>query len=39
MDYCPEKGIGTFPGSFESAALKLTQKGRGDDAMVLYGLS
>ena len=31
--------IAANPGSFESAALKLTQKGRGDDAMVLYGLS
>jgi len=39
MEYCREKGTSTFPGSFESALLKLTQQGRGDDAMVLYGLS
>lgn len=39
MEYCGEKGISAFPGSFESASLKLTQQGRGDDAMVLYGLS
>lgn len=39
MEYCREKGITPFPGSFESASLKLVQRGRGDDAMVLYGLS
>ncbi len=39
MDYCKEKGIRPFPGSFEHAALKLVQQERGDDAMVLYGLS
>ena len=39
MDYCIEKGIRPFPGSFESASLKLVQQERGDDAMVLYGLS
>ena len=39
MEYCQEKGIRPFPGSFESASLKLVQKERGDDAMVLYGLS
>jgi len=38
-DYCQEKGIIPFPGSFEGPALKLTQHERGDDAMVLYGLS
>jgi hypothetical protein len=39
MDYCREKGIVPFPGSFEGPSLKLTQRERGDDAMVLYGLS
>jgi hypothetical protein len=39
MDYCREHGIKPFPGSFEHAALKLVQQERGDDAMVLYGLS
>jgi len=39
QDYCQEKGIVPFPGSFEGPALKLTQRERGDDAMVLYGLS
>ena len=39
MDYCREKGIRPFPGSFEHASLKLVQQERGDDAMVLYGLS
>ncbi|HBB92784.1 MAG TPA: hypothetical protein DC042_13990 [Bacteroidales bacterium] len=39
MDYCRENGIRPFPGSFEHAALKLVQQERGDDAMVLYGLS
>jgi hypothetical protein len=39
MDYCKEKGIRPFPGSFEYASLKLVQQQRGDDAMVLYGLS
>jgi hypothetical protein len=39
MDYCTEKGIRPFPGSFEYASLKLVQQERGDDAMVLYGLS
>jgi len=39
QDYCQKKGIVPFPGSFESASLNLTQKERGDDAMVLYGLS
>ncbi len=39
QDYCQEKGIIPFPGSFEGPSLKLTQRERGDDAMVLYGLS
>jgi hypothetical protein len=39
MDYCREKGISPYPGSFESPSLKLVQQQRGDDAMVLYGLS
>lgn len=39
MDHCRSQGIDPFPGSFEHAALKLTQRWRGDDAMVLYGLS
>ena len=39
QDYCREKGIVPFPGSFEGPGLKLTQRERGDDAMVLYGLS
>jgi hypothetical protein len=39
QDYCQQHGIIPFPGSFEGTALKLTQKERGDDAMVLYGLS
>ncbi|MEI6176459.1 MAG: hypothetical protein WCS43_06175 [Verrucomicrobiota bacterium] len=39
LDYCRENGIDPFPGSFEHADLKLCQRWRGDDAMVLYGLS
>ncbi len=39
LDHCREHGIVPFPGSFEGPALKLTQRERGDDAMVLYGLS
>jgi len=39
LEHCREHGIDPFPGSFEHAALKLTQKWRGDDAMVLYGLA
>jgi len=39
QDYCRENGIVPFPGSFEGPGLKLTQRERGDDAMVLYGLS
>jgi hypothetical protein len=39
QDFCRTNGIVPFPGSFEGPALKLTQRERGDDAMVLYGLS
>ena len=39
QEYCQEKGIVPFPGSFEGPGLKLVQRERGDDAMVLYGLS
>jgi hypothetical protein len=39
QEYCQEKGIIPFPGSFEGPGLKLVQRERGDDAMVLYGLS
>jgi hypothetical protein len=39
LDHCREHGIDPYPGSFEGPSLKLTQRWRGDDAMVLYGLS
>jgi len=39
QDFCRTNGIVPFPGSFEGPALKLCQRERGDDAMVLYGLS
>jgi hypothetical protein len=39
LNYCRENGIVPFPGSFEGPGLKLVQRERGDDAMVLYGLS
>jgi len=39
QDYCRQNGLVPFPGSFEGPSLKLTQRDRGDDAMVLYGLS
>jgi len=39
MEYCQKNGINPFPGSFEGPSLRLTQQQRGDDAMVLYGLS
>ena len=39
LEYCQEQGIIPFPGSFEGPGLKLVQRERGDDAMVLYGLS
>lgn len=38
-NHCQKFGAIPFPGSFEGGSLKLTQKERGDDAMVLYGLS
>ena len=38
QDYCREHGIDPFPGSFEHPDLRLVQRGRGDDAMVLYAL-
>lgn len=39
LDYCRTNGIVPFPGSFEHADLKLCQRERGDDAMVLYALA
>lgn len=39
QNHCLETGTEPFPGSFEHAALTLVQRDRGDDAMVLYGLS
>jgi hypothetical protein len=39
LDHCRQHGIVPFPGSFEGPALVLTQRERGDDAMVLYGLA
>lgn len=39
LDYCRANGIVPFPGSFEHADLKLCQRERGDDAMVLYALA
>lgn len=36
--YCEEHGIVPFPGSFEHPDLRLVQKHRGDNAMVLYAL-
>ncbi len=39
QNHCKTNGIVPFPGSFESPALGLAQQGRGDDAMVLYGVS
>ena len=39
LDHCRQSGGVPFPGSFEGPGLKLTQRERGDDAMVLYGLS
>ena len=38
QDYCKENGIHPFPGSFEHPDLRLVQKHRGDNAMVLYAL-
>lgn len=37
QEYCLKIGIEPFPGSFEHADLRLVQRDRGDDAMVLYG--
>lgn len=37
--YCQRKGIIPFPGAFWQETLQLGQEERGDDAMVLYGLS
>lgn len=39
LNHCREHGIDPFLGSFEHAALKLTQRWRGDDAMELSGLA
>lgn len=39
LDHCRQNGSVPFPGSFEGPSLKLTQRERGDDAMVLYGLA
>jgi len=39
LDHCRHEGIVPFPGSFEGPGLNLVQRERGDDAMVLYGLS
>jgi hypothetical protein len=36
--YCKDNGIDPFPGSFEHPDLRLVQRNRGDDAMVLYAL-
>lgn len=38
LDYCQKNGIDPFPGSFEHSDLRLVQKNRGDDAMLLYAL-
>ncbi len=38
QDHCQEIGIDPYPGSFEHSDLRLVQKYRGDDAMVLYAL-
>jgi len=39
LDHIRAHGIDPFPGSFEYTTLQLVQKHRGDNAMVLYGLS
>ncbi len=39
QEHCQTVGPDPFPGSFEGTSLKLVQRERGDDAMVLYGLS
>ena len=38
QDYCKKNGIDPFPGSFEHPDLRLVQRNRGDDAMLLYSL-
>jgi hypothetical protein len=38
QDYCQKNGIDPFPGSFEHPDLRLVQRHRGDNAMVLYAL-
>jgi len=38
LDYCQKNGIDPFPGSFEHPDLRLVQRHRGDNAMVLYAL-
>ncbi len=38
QDHCQKHGIDPFPGSFEHPELRLVQKYRGDNAMVLYAL-
>ena len=38
QDYCQKNGIDPFPGSFEHPELRLVQRNRGDDAMLLYAL-
>ena len=38
QNYCKENGIDPFPGSFEHPDLRLVQRNRGDNAMVLYAL-
>lgn len=39
LSHCREHGIDPFPGSFQEESLRLVQRHRGDEAMVLYGLS
>jgi hypothetical protein len=39
QDYCRENGIDAFPGCFWQENLVVGQWERGDDAMILYGLS
>ncbi len=38
QDYCQKNGIDPFPGSFEHPELRMVQKHRGDNAMLLYAL-
>jgi hypothetical protein len=39
LDYCREHGSDTIPGCFWQPTLQVGQWERGDDAMILYGLS